>query len=80
MTQPPCTLLVRIIKPFPALPHYKRATTPQPPSPPFLPYCALSILLLSRAHVQAHVLGRVLLHKEHGLITADLDARGAGAE
>ena len=47
--------------------------SPKPPSPPFLPYCALSVLLLRRAHVQAHVLGRVLLHKEHGLVTAALN-------
>ena len=37
--------------------HHKRAVCPKPPSPP---YCALSILLLHHAHV----LGRVLLHKE----------------
>ena len=44
------------------------------PSPPFLPYyCALSVLLLRRVHHYAHVLGRVLLHKEHGLVIASLE-------
>ena len=46
----------------------------KPPSPPILPYCALSVLLLRRAHVQAHVLERVLLHIEHSIVTADLSA------
>ena len=55
------------------MPHYKRAAAPKTSSPPFLPYCALSVLLLRHPHVQAHVLGRVLLQKEHGLVTADLD-------
>ena len=54
------------------MPHHKQATTPNPPSPPFLSCCALRILLLHRAHVHAHMQGRVLLHKEHGLVTAAL--------
>ena len=42
---------------------------PKPPCLPILPYCALSVLLLRRAHV----LGSGLVHKVHGLVTAALD-------
>ena len=54
------------------MPHQKEPPRPKIPSPPFLHYFALTVLLLRRAHVHAHVLGNVLLHKEHGLVTADL--------
>ena len=51
--------------------HHKRAAAPQTSltSITFLPYCAFSVLLLRLTHVQAHVLGRVLLHEENGLVT-----------
>ena len=53
------------------MPHHKRSAAPHA-SLPSIPYCALSVLLLRRAHIQAHVLGRVPLHKEYGLVTAGL--------
>ena len=52
------------------MPHHNEPPRPKPPSLSLLPYCDLSVLLLRRAHVQAHVLERVLLYKEHGQITA----------
>ena len=47
---------------------HKRAAGPQA-SFPIIP-CALSVLLLRRGQVLAHVLGRELLHKKHVLVTA----------
>ena len=58
------------------MPHHKRAAAHQTSLPPFLLYCALRVLLLCRAHVQAHVLRGVLLFKEHELVTADLGIPG----
>ena len=55
------------------MPHHKRAAEPQTSLPPFLLYCALSALLLRRVHVQTHVLGKVLLHRDHVLVTAVLN-------
>ena len=55
------------------MPHRKRAAECQI-SLPFYSFLTalLRVLLLRRAHVQAHLLGRVLLHKEHGLVVAAL--------
>ena len=52
------------------MPQHKRAAAPQTSLPTILPslLCALSVLLLRRAHM----LGRGLLHKEHELVTAAL--------
>ena len=61
--------LLKIIKQFSAMPYHKRAAVPKTSLLSFLPYCALNVLLLCRAHV----LGRVLLHKEHGLVCAALE-------
>ena len=66
---------LRIIKPFPALRYHKRATAPQT-SLPYIPSLLwFESSALASCTRKAHVLGRVLLHKEHGPITAVLQGQ-----
>ena len=54
------------------MPHLKRAVSPQTSLLSVLSLLCLRVLLLHHAHILAHVLGRVLLHKEQGLVTTEL--------
>ena len=52
------------------MPHHKRAAATQTSLPSISSLLCSESSALAPAHVQTHLLGRVLLHKKHVLITA----------